>query len=68
MKNILIHSDECLALRKVFGENSLVTLDNILNKFEEMYFEIDGLNEKVEDLEIDVEENFRPITREEELL
>jgi len=56
MKDIYINSDECLVLNKVFGENNLVTLDNLLNKFEELYFEIDGLKEKLEDLEKGEEE------------
>ena len=51
MKDIYINSDECLALNKVFGEDNLISLDTILNKFEEFYFELDGLKEKLEYLE-----------------
>ena len=68
MKDIYINSNECLVLNKVFGEDNLISLDTILNKFEEFYFELDGLNEKVEDLEKEMRENYRPISREEELL
>lgn len=67
MKDIFINSNECLVLNKIFGEDNLISLDVILNKLEEFYFEIDSLNENLEDLEKDIEENYKPITREEEL-
>lgn len=67
MKDIYINSNESLVLNKVFGEDNLISLDAILNKLEEFYFEIDSLNENLEDLEKDIEENYKPVTREEEL-
>ena len=67
MKYIYINSNESLVLNKVFGEDNLISLDVILNKLEEFYFEIDSLNENLEDLEKDIEENYKPVTREEEL-
>lgn len=67
MKDIYINSNESLVLNKVFGEDNLISLDVILNKLEEFYFEIDSLNENLEDLEKDIEENYKPVTREEEL-
>ncbi len=42
-------------------ENNLLPLENVIGIVEDLLSEINSLNEKLEDLENDVRENYRPI-------
>lgn len=42
-------------------ENNLLPLENVMGIVEDLLSEINSLNEKLEDLENDVRENYRPI-------
>lgn len=68
MKDIYINSDECLVTSKLFGEDRLISFDMILDKLDSLWDENDNLKEELEDLRESIEQNYRPITREEELL
>lgn len=43
----------------------LLSIDSIMSMMEELLSEIDRLQEKYEDLEQDLEDNYKPITKEE---
>ena len=68
MKDIYINSNESLVTSKLFGEDRMISLDAILDKLDYLWDENGYLQEELEDLKTDLEENCRPITREEELL
>ena len=42
-------------------ENNLLPLENVMGIVEDLLREINSLNEKLEDLENDIRENYRPI-------
>lgn len=42
-------------------ENNLLPLENVMGIVEDLLSEINSLNEKLEDLENDIRENYRPI-------
>lgn len=43
----------------------LLSVDSIMSMLEELMWEVDSQKEKVEDLEQDIEDNYKPITKEE---
>lgn len=43
----------------------LLSADGIMSMLEDLIWEVDSQKEKVEDLEQDIEDNYRPITKEE---
>ena len=43
----------------------LLSANSIMSMLEELMWEVDKQKEKVEDLEQDIEDNYRPITKEE---
>ena len=60
MKNIYVDVRESLWLEKTF-KRDLVSLDEILNKCEDMACEIDTLQEELDDLKQDLHDNYKPI-------
>lgn len=65
MKNIYIDTKESLVLHRVFKKD-LVSLEEILSDYEDLLLEVEYLNEKVEDLEQDIRENYKKIDVEEQ--
>lgn len=49
MKNIYVDSCECLILEEDFKKD-IVSLEELLNKYEDMHYELDILQERVEEL------------------
>ena len=43
----------------------LLSANSIMSMLEELMWEVDSQKEKVEDLEQDIEDNYKPITKEE---
>jgi hypothetical protein len=44
----------------------LVSLEDILNYADELYSDNDRLNERVEDLEEDIQDNYKPVSKKEQ--
>ena len=60
MKNVYIDSSESLWLDKIFNKD-LVTIDELLDKLEDLIIENDELKEELDDLKRDVEENYKRV-------
>jgi hypothetical protein len=65
MKNIYVNTCEGYMLEKVFKKD-IVSLDEILNKFEDLVCDNDALQEKLDDLKQDLHDNYKPIKPEEQ--
>lgn len=65
MKNIYIDSSEGYYLEKIFKKD-IISLDEILNKFEDLVCEVDILQEELDDLKQDLHDNYVPIPPEEQ--
>lgn len=64
MDNIFIDiRDQGAVIGDFFKGKSLVNLDEVLYKFEEVIEELDYLKEEFEDYKKHVEENYRPLTQ-----
>ena len=65
MENVYIDVRESLWLEKTF-KRDLVSLDDILTACEDMACEIDSLHEELDDLKHDIEDNYKPISKDEQ--
>ena len=52
-------------LEKAFNNQDLVSIDELITKFQSLIDDVEYLEEKVNDLENDIRDNYRPITKEE---
>jgi hypothetical protein len=52
-------------LEKVFTDKDLVSIDELVTKFQSLINDVEYLEEKVNELEADIRDNYRPITKEE---
>lgn len=65
MKNVYIDSTESLWLYDYFKKD-MVTIDEILDKCEDLIVENDELKEELEDLKQDLHDNYVPINQEDD--
>lgn len=65
MKNIYVNTCESLWLQKIF-EKDIVSLEEILDKFDELAINNDILQEELDDLKQDLHDNYKPIKPEEQ--
>ena len=63
MKNIYVNTCEGYMLQKVFKKD-IVSLDEILNKFEDLVCDNDALQEELDDLKQDLQDNYVPVPHE----
>lgn len=66
MKDVFVNIEEDLILPKIFNKNE-ISIKEMRNKLEEQYLEIEFLEEEKRDLIADRDENYKPISREEEI-
>ena len=52
-------------LEKVFTDKDIISIDELISKFQSLIDDVEYLEEKVNDLENDIRDNYRPITKEE---
>ena len=52
-------------LEQVFKDKDLISIDELITKFQSLINDVEYLEEKVNDLENDIRDNYRPITHEE---
>ena len=52
-------------LEKVFTDKDIISIDELISKFQSLIDDVEYLQEKVNDLENDIRDNYRPITKEE---
>ena len=65
MENILINLEEQFHRR--YFKKDIVTLEEILEKIEELDDEVEKLRERYQELENDVKDNYRPISAMEQI-
>lgn len=65
MKNVYIDAAESHWIAKRFKKD-MVTFDEILSDYEDLIIENEELKEELEDLKEDLQENYRPISPEEQ--
>lgn len=53
-------------IRKYFVNKDLVTIEDLLGVIEDLDYEVGVLNEKIEDMEQDIKDNYKPISHWEE--
>ena len=61
MENIFIKTDESLILNQLYKDKDKVPLSEILDLLEDLQTENEKLKEQLEDLNNDLEENYKPI-------
>lgn len=66
MEDILIKCDGRNFVKERAICDRVLTLEELLNLCEDLYNEINVLNEKIEDLEQDIEDNYTPINKAEQ--
>lgn len=60
--NIKVKGDAYL--EKVFKDKDLISVDELISKFQSLINDVEYLEEKVNDLENDIRDNYEPITKE----
>lgn len=65
MKNVYIDSSESRWLSEYFG-NGFVSIDQILDKCEDLIIENKELQDELEDLKQDLHDNYKPIPPEDQ--
>lgn len=60
MKDIYVNI-KGYSFKKKFSKD-LVSLDDILNVLEDLFFDCERLEEKIEDLETDIEDNYKRVS------
>lgn len=63
MENILIKCDGRNFVRDFAVHDRIMTLEEVLDLCEELYSEVDRLTEVIQDLEQDIEDNYKPIDK-----
>ena len=66
MENILIKCDGRNFVRGFAARDRIMTLEELLDLCENLYNEVDILTEKIDDLEQDIQENYKPIDKSEQ--
>ena len=66
MENILIKCDGRNFVRDFAVHDRIMTLEELLDLCENLYNEVDILTEKINDLEQDIQENYKPIDKSEQ--
>lgn len=61
MKDIYVKKDELGEIIGKYYKQDLISVENLLELIEELDYEINRLNEKIEDMEQDIKENYKPI-------
>lgn len=56
-----------LDVDKLFPDKDLITLEEVFEKLEELYDEKEMIEQEFEDFKKDVEDNYRPLSYEEQL-
>ena len=65
LKQDLIDKIEEITCTDYERKGDYITAENIENMIKDLLYEIDRLNEKIEDMENDIRDNYRPISNEE---
>ena len=52
-------------LEQVFKDKDLISIDELITKFQSLINDVEYLEDKVNDLENDIRDNYRPISKEE---
>lgn len=65
-ENIFIKLDNAVFLKDKDINERTISLNELIDLCEEYYFEIERLNEKIEDMEQDIEDNYKPISKKEQ--
>ena len=52
-------------LEQVFKDKDLISIDELIAKFQSLINDVEHLEEKIEHMENDIRDNYRPITKEE---
>jgi prefoldin subunit 5 len=52
-------------LEQVFKDKDLISVDELIAKFQSLINDVEYLEKKVNELEADIRDNYRPITKEE---
>lgn len=52
-------------LEQVFKDKDLISIDELITKFQSLINDVEYLEKKVNELEADIRDNYRPITKEE---
>lgn len=63
MENILIKCDGRNFVRDFAVHDRIMTLEEVLDLCEELYSEVDRLTKVIQDLEQDIEDNYKPIDK-----
>lgn len=66
MKDILIKCDGRNFVKESIVSNSILTLEELLDLCEDLYNEVQILNEKIDELEQNIQDNYRPISKAEQ--
>lgn len=66
MENILIKCEGRNFVKDKAVCDRIMTLEEVLDLCEELYNETQRLNEKIDDLEQDIQENYKPIDKSEQ--
>lgn len=65
LKQDLIDKIEEITCTDYERKEDYIPAENIENMIKDLLYEIDRLNEKIEDMENDIRDNYRPISNEE---
>lgn len=61
MNEVYIKKEELNEWLRKYFKGDLISIDDMISVIEDLDSEIDRLNEKIEDIEQDKEDNYRPI-------
>ena len=67
MKKILVDiREENESIRDYFKNKDLVSVNDLLNAIDDLIYERDNLEDKIKDMEQDIEDNYKPISKSEQ--
>ena len=52
-------------LEQAFKNQDIISIDELISKFQSLINDVEHLEEKIEHMENDIRDNYRPITKEE---
>ena len=61
MNNVFIKKEELNEWLRKYFKGDLISIDDMISVMEDLDSEIDRLKEKIEDIEQDKEDNYRPL-------
>lgn len=67
MENVFIKTGEFEILNDLFPDKDLISVDELIGALEDQQFDIKNLEEQIEDLNRDIEENYKLIDKYDEL-